>query len=207
MATLLAVYSDSIKMTPIINELFNSVILPQLKLDNDSDTAKILFAALQEAISHTTILAIETQIIGHVSRQCIDPLKNIMNIPGQYRRTNRDIPTQASVFLENLFEASELFFLNSNIHIESRLKWRTEIAKRILDAFVINLGKMLMSVRQIEESLKRFKKKTDGNIPIGVSDEDKIRAQVRLDIAFVRRGLLKEGLNVASLGELDSITC
>ena len=58
--------------------------------------------------------------------------------------------------------------------------WYHQVAQQLIQAYSQTLSRMLTSVRQIEESLKRFSKTKQ--LSFGPSDEDKIRLQVQIDI-------------------------
>ena len=69
-------------------------------------------------------------------------------------------------------------FVSSNIILNSPTLRKT-IAIKVLEMYEKSVVQVLDSVRQIEENLKRFKRKNTLN---GVSDETKVRNQIKVDV-------------------------
>ncbi|OQR69796.1 conserved oligomeric Golgi complex subunit 2-like [Tropilaelaps mercedesae] len=108
-------------------------------------------------------------------------VKQISDIPRLYRRTNRDIPTAPSAFVGAMFKPA--FNCRDSTSGYWSVAWSALIARGIAEAFLATTRDVLDSVRKMEDSLRRLKKgKTNAADAQGVSDDDKIRLQIMIDV-------------------------
>ncbi|KAI3647644.1 hypothetical protein MP228_007865 [Amoeboaphelidium protococcarum] len=160
----------------------------KFKLQQDSDNA---LSQLQQILTQS------------LSQSGVEVLKQVKTIPAQYRRTGRDVPKQASYFVKNQFgESTILAQLNTYLNAAKnvRLSDDTFQAETVCNNVVIDVASsyrqlledLLTNLKYVEDSLKKLQSSSARVSPVGggpggkVSDEDKIRAQLFIDVhAFV----------------------
>ncbi|XP_003747341.1 conserved oligomeric Golgi complex subunit 2 [Galendromus occidentalis] len=105
-------------------------------------------------------------------------IRQITDIPRLYRRTNRDIPNAPSAYVNALFDP--VFKCRSSSE-NWKPDWSITFAQNICDSFLSTTQDVLGSVRKMEDSLRRLKK-GKVNETQGISDDDKIRLQIMVDV-------------------------
>jgi hypothetical protein len=100
-------------------KLVHSQILPMLKkLEPNTDMQEVqldesqLMEAFEEAwrpLEEVHIPMLRDIILKYLSAEANDGLRQIKSIPAQYRRTNRDKPTQASYFVPQILACISSF--------------------------------------------------------------------------------------------------
>lgn len=134
-------------------------------------------------------------IIGQLSHVGI---RQISDIPRLYRRTNRELPGSASAYVNNMFEPVMNCRKQSS---QWKEKWSRVVAKEMCDSFLTTTRDVLDSVRKMEHSLRRLKKGKVAETQ-GVTDDDKIRLQIMIDVEFFGKFLEELGSVPDSYGEL-----
>lgn len=81
--------------------------------------------------------------------------------------------------MSGIFDATVKFLGSHSIEDKVLHNWKIMFADKLAEKLFAQVSKTLQSVKTIEESLKRFKKK---RVVDGPSDEDKIRMQIKLDV-------------------------
>ena len=117
-------------------------------------------------------------------------IKQITDIPRLYRRTNREIPNVPSGYVNALFEPVFKCRDSTNNWMQ---QWSVSFARSICDSFLSTTQDVLESVRKMEDSLRRLKK-GKVNESQGISDDDKIRLQIMIDVEHLGKLLDKLGL-------------
>jgi len=125
---------------------------------------------------------VTSEIIG----LCSVHLKLVADIPRLYRRTNREVPTKASGYVDSMMQPLK-DFLNEHKHIlsqERREEWASVVIDDLSEQYLTITSDVLISVRRMADGLKRLKKarKSDAVSTSGMSDDDKIRLQLWLDV-------------------------
>lgn len=121
-------------------------------------------------------------------------VKQISDIPRLYRRTNRDIPKMPSAFVATMLKPVLNCRASTSGYWDS--EWSAQMAQGMAEAFLVTTRDVLDSVRKMEDSLRRLKKgKMNATDTQGISDDDKIRLQIMIDVEHFGQ-LLEE------LGEL-----
>ena len=172
---------------------------------NLTETAKDIF---QQSLEESqTMLKMNQQkltqlITSRVSTKSCAYLKQVSDIPRLYRRTNRDIPTKACTYLTSLLDPIEKFALN-NGNNEFSKHWLTLIFTEVSSKFLAQVGDILDSVQKMEESLKRLRRVRDKNSSeknvqeksaLNISDDDKIRLQLFVDVQTFGQAMEKLGV-------------
>ncbi|ORX91112.1 COG complex component [Basidiobolus meristosporus CBS 931.73] len=152
-------------------------------------------------------------------KKCSDQLRLVRNVTGQYRHTNRKPPTQSSPYVQVIFGPVVNYFHPENSHFDSSEteKWTEAIANAVTSKFAAILSELLTTLQRTEESLKRLKKgKRTGTALASslfsssgaastLSDEDKIRLQLLLDVKRYQQELAKLGVPLEKIQDLDEL--
>lgn len=86
----LMMYSDIMALNPMIMELLVDAlrshrVTPSL-LESFESVYKETWVPMTRLLD-----GLSTRLVSHFVRKCSEPLKQVRNIPSQYRRTNRDV--------------------------------------------------------------------------------------------------------------------
>lgn len=151
-------------------------------------------AALEDSQSSLSacVPSLSSKIIQDLSDSCFSFLKSALEVPRLYRRTNKEVPTTASSYVDS---ALKPLFQLQNGH-KDKLKqaiiqqWLEGALSESTHKYYETVSDVLNSVKKMEESLKRLKqaRKTTPTNPVGpsggMSDDDKIRLQLALDVEY-----------------------
>lgn len=171
----------------------------------DSDLLRKAFEQAWDVVQTTLAPDFSRLLCQKLSQPGIDLLRHLKAIPAQYRRTNRDPPTSASLFIQQLFEPVATFlntfdpFLNKSMLQQIVVGVGEEVTLSfvscsglhescmVLYRYFQKSQDMLLHLKQLEDSLKRLqqqkkKKSSEEAEDMKMSDEDKIRLQMYLDI-------------------------
>ncbi|KAJ8328849.1 hypothetical protein QVD99_004589 [Batrachochytrium dendrobatidis] len=199
---ILSFYSDIIKIRAHILKKFETHILPKLPsaISQGNQLSDSLFTAISGVESF--LPAVTGRIVANFANKCAEPLRSgVKHLPRLYRSTNHETPTRCSYFIPTAFKPLTTF-INANyklldkptIHI-----WQQEVTHAVSQQYLDQVKETIASVKQIEESLKRFKKAkkpaVGGSTEETVTDDDKIRLQIQLDIEQYGKELSQLGLN------------
>ena len=187
---LILVYLD---VDTLLKQDFLDLLLPStLSL---TDAAKELF---EKSLAETKtsfeerLKALEKIITDRVAKQSSGFLRQVSDIPRLYRRTNREIPSKPCTYLVSLLDPIENF-AKQNEKNPFLSKWLDLIFAQVSAQFLAQVRDILESVQKMEESLKRLRsvrdkssntnrnQETDSK-PGSVSDDDKIRLQLLVDV-------------------------
>eukprot|EP00842_Homolaphlyctis_polyrhiza_P004085 jgi/Hompol1/4678/HPOL_000800-RA len=146
---------------------------------------------------------LSTRIVSYFANKCSEPLKaGLKSIPGLYRYTNKEPPSKPSYFIPSLFKPLKNFIQDNYTQIGSRLadEWQQAVAKAVTQQFLENVREILAGIKTIEESLKRLtrSKKTQSTTDEGMSDNDKMRLQIHLDVEQYGKELSQLGVTTVS---------
>ncbi|CAF0878878.1 unnamed protein product [Brachionus calyciflorus] len=178
--------------------IFDGLIAPIFRNSSNNLSIQNLKDAFYTSIQ--TFNNLENFTIELISRvnieKCLIYLKMSNDIPRIYRRTNRDVPKLPSGYISQTIDLIALF--KTTFSSEDKTMRQKEMVKKcihnIIDSICLSYqsisSDLLESVKKMEDSLKRLqrvkqKNKSSANLnnPIGsVSDDDKIRIQLYLDI-------------------------
>ncbi|KAH9839219.1 oligomeric golgi complex component, COG2-domain-containing protein [Rhodofomes roseus] len=168
--------------------------------------------ALRQALSGLTSLipSLSGQIITILSRRACEALLSMRSIPSQFRAmsSSRRTPTEPSYFVSLIFKPVKTFFAvegpegaGGPLKDEFMQAYVEEIFEIVAQRYI----HFLSAMRKTEESLRRLKKGKKSAFSLfggstakdddGRADEEKIRAQMMLDVAAF--GLDAESLGVA----------
>ena len=146
-------------------------------------------------------------IVEHVSGKCKGHLKQVSDIPRLYRRTNKELPSKPCNYMTAMLAPLDAFFQEQKPLLadkrgkEGLREWLAKIFDAVTVKYLENVSEVLEAVQKMEESLKRLKRVRDtrrvggggggeggaeaaAGTEIKISDDDKIRLQLYLDVCF-----------------------
>ncbi|CAG8507539.1 9713_t:CDS:10 [Paraglomus brasilianum] len=175
--------------------------LPTLMADEpiieDSITSPLI------TLRDTLLPDLTNQITTILTKQCSEILHHVRSITQQYRHTNKKAPTEASDFVPHIMKPLVTYTVaNKAILTEKTRKTGSlivaeAVATRLLWIlkYCNRASELLTSLKKTEEALKRLKKGKSAKATAtntlfssflsddsGMSDEDKIRLQILLDV-------------------------
>jgi len=160
---------------------------------------------------------IEEKIVSSAASEPSKLVKQVSDIPRMYRRTNRDIPSKPCNYASTIVNSLAEFRHNhqSFASEQSMEKWLSGIVEAILCQYIVNVTDVLTNVTKMEESLKKLKKvrgsaaggQAGGKAgTTGLSDDDKIRLQLYLDVMFFSREVKSWNVkDVKYLAEIEEV--
>lgn len=148
----------------------------------------------------------EEKIIDQVAKESLAHIRSVNDIPRHFRRTNREMPSQASAYV-NLLVAPPLKFMTD---FPANKAWLRQIFCKITKEYFSSVREVINSVQRTEESLRRFKKireKSGGDSTKsgGVGDEEKIKQQISLDVQNYQTVVQKTGLKIEDVENLAEL--
>ncbi|XP_055374177.1 conserved oligomeric Golgi complex subunit 2 [Condylostylus longicornis] len=137
---------------------------------------------------------IEEKVAAFLINQSSVHLKFVADLTRMYRKTNRDVPNDKSIYVHNMTKPFESFKQKySKSFTDKKLKeiFKTCFQEITKDYFNC-VSDILLSIKRTEESLKRLKNirsktmnSTDSvQETTFVGDDDKIRIQLRIDVLY-----------------------
>ncbi|XP_060537308.1 conserved oligomeric Golgi complex subunit 2 [Cylas formicarius] len=217
-------YDDLIISTLIDLHILKGLIAPHFKTATDLD--KTVFSIINKSMSHILLKIFNSnkQVINRVQgnlqdrvvqakvSECIGHLQNVCAIPRLYRRTNRYPPKEASSYMIEAVKP----ILDFHNKFKSKID---ELLDQIVDSIISQITRhysglvqeVLRSVCKTEESLRRLKSRTSAPMEDPVhgssdtmSDESKIREQIKYDVGYFLDKLHPLGLQSTKEG-MDSL--
>lgn len=135
---------------------------------------------------------IETQIGKKLMAICVKSIRNVQDIPRLFRKTNREVPKKHLPYVDQIIQPI------SDFDQKHKKSFQTEVVfQRILKGlfsqttiqYYQSVSEVLTSVQKTEESIRRLKnlrdkvqQTTSNSDKQPVSDDDKIRLQLQIDI-------------------------
>nr|XP_034804659.2 conserved oligomeric Golgi complex subunit 2 isoform X2 [Pan paniscus] len=209
---LVYVVADLDKLQEQLPELLE-IIKPKLEMIGFKNFSSI--SALEDSQSSLSacVPSLSSKIIQDLSDSCFGFLKSALEVPRLYRRTNKEVPTTASSYVDSALKS--LFQLQSG-H-KDKLKqaiiqqWLEGTLSESTHKYYETVSDVLNSVKKMEESLKRLKqaRKTTPANPVGpsggMSDDDKIRLQLALDVEYLGEQIQKLGLQASDIKSFPAL--
>ncbi|XP_032286199.1 conserved oligomeric Golgi complex subunit 2 isoform X2 [Phoca vitulina] len=199
---LVYVVADLDKLQEQLPELLET-IKPKLEMIGFKNFSSISALEDSQTSLAACVPALSNRIIQDLSESCFSYLKSALEVPRLYRRTNKEVPTTASSYVDS---ALKPFYQLQSGH-KDKLKraiiqqWLEGALSESTHKYYETVSDVLSSVRKMEESLKRLKqaRKSSPANPVGpsgggMSDDDKIRLQLALDVEYLGEQIQKMGL-------------
>lgn len=186
---ILSLIADAEKLVECIHKLLEQTIHPRFE-GLGSETIDSLNACMEECCDsiRSKLPQYREYVVIDITNQCAVHLKQVNDIPRLYRRTNREVPSKPSGYISSTLKPLTLF-----IEEHSEVLGETQKAAIFLnvfsslaDQFHTVTSDVLTSVKKMEDSLKRLKKGrgTEKTGTQGMTDDDKIRQQLIIDICY-----------------------
>jgi len=221
-SALLLIYSSDLRNLErlICGDLF-SKISDQCKIEDESSRRNLLqclaetFLFLRGSVDRAIAEALVPWLTSQVSSQ----LASVVEVPRQYRWTRKEAPTHPSPYLSTALEPVRRLLQTSSVKLSDDTAFINGILERVfssvVNSYTENLKSVFESVEKISSSLSRLKTKgastgartsgTPENVG-AVTDEQKIRLQLRLDVEEFEK--LVSGFSlpvICDLGEMKSL--
>ncbi|XP_025946490.1 conserved oligomeric Golgi complex subunit 2 [Apteryx rowi] len=157
---------------------------------------------------------LNNRIIQDLSESSFAYLKSALEVPRLYRRTNKDVPTKASPYVDS---ALKPFYRLENEYKDILKQpmihqWLEGALSESTQKYCETVSDVLSSVKKMEESLKRLKqaRRTATPSPVGtnggMSDDNKIRLQLALDVEYFGDQIQKMGLRTSNIKSFSALT-
>ncbi|XP_033000145.1 conserved oligomeric Golgi complex subunit 2 isoform X1 [Lacerta agilis] len=157
---------------------------------------------------------LNSKLIQELSDSCFGCLKSAVDIPRLYRRTNKEVPTKALPYVDTALKP----FHQLKNEYKDILKpavieqWLEGALSKSTQKYFETISDILNSVKKMEESLKRLKqaRKTvmaNSTSPNGgMSDDNKIRLQLALDVEHFGIQIQKMGLQLSNIKSFSALS-
>ena len=200
------IYCDVLQLASSAGDLISSS-------PTSSSSCLDLSPAVRSAVEElsSVLPKISSAVSSHLSAGPLKSLKSVVDIPRMYRRTNRETPSKPCSYVVSVVD-SLADFQTSQQDVagqEVTRQWLTSSAEVVVAQFLLQVQDVLTNVTKMEESLRKLKKVRGGagagdrDKTAGLSDDDKIRLQLYLDVTYFLRELSSSG---SLLGHLDHVT-
>ncbi|XP_033698454.1 conserved oligomeric Golgi complex subunit 2 isoform X2 [Tursiops truncatus] len=159
--------------------------------------------------------ALSDRVTQDLSESCFSHLKSALEVPRLYRRTNKEVPTTASSYVDSALKPLHQLQSGHKDKLKQAIiqQWLEGALSESTHKYYETVSDVLNSVRKMEESLKRLKqaRRTAPATPAGpsgggMSDDDKIRLQLALDVAYLGEQIEKIGLRTKDIRSFPALT-
>jgi len=193
----------TVTMTDIIS-LFSdiekfSTIIPQIIMVPSSNSV-VISSSVKEAVTslQSIVPKFSESIASNIAAEPMKLVKSVGDIPRMYRRTNRDTPSKPCPYIASVVSGFVEFYAGHKTTDRNTLTmWLMSACDMVTDQFLVQVQDVLSNVTKMEESLRKLKKVRERGGATGgekdksggLSDDDKIRLQLYLDVSFFLREL------------------
>ncbi|XP_076099685.1 conserved oligomeric Golgi complex subunit 2-like [Mytilus galloprovincialis] len=202
---ILCLISDVESLSQQVSIIFADILKPRL-CALGVDNVDSLLDNIRESSDQikSELPQFQSYIVQDVCSQCAVHLKQVNDIPRLYRRTNREVPSKPSQYIQNVCKPLTNLLEDSGSVLSESVKngLLQDIFSSLAEQYYSSTSDVLTSVKKMEESLKRLKKgrgtdKSSGSQ--GFTDDDKIRQQVMIDIENYGQQITNYGVDPAVL--------
>ncbi|KAL5284754.1 COG2 family protein [Megaselia abdita] len=211
---LLTFYVDIVTFTSHFPSLSKTVAL---KIPNEfvadlKDLVRKTFDESKDSFDQL-LKSIETNITNLLVLDCGEFIKQVNDLPRMYRKTNRDVPTRNSIYMDQMLKPIRAFQENSTQKLGKDTTKRVlfTVFESLTERYNSSVCQVLESVQKTEDSLRRLRNVKSGNSftqsENHVSDDDKIRIQLKVDVVSWTNEITKlqfQPSDIRKLLELNS---
>ncbi|KAK6301632.1 conserved oligomeric Golgi complex subunit 2 isoform X1 [Coregonus clupeaformis] len=159
------------------------------------------------------IPTLNSKMTQHLTERCFRFLKSASEVPRLYRRTNKEVPSRASAYMENALRPLHQLLSDSKDMVKPSIAqdWLRVALNNCTHRYFETISDVLSSVKKMEESLKRLKqaRKTATTNMTGTTggptDDSKIRLQLALDVEYLGEQIQKMGLQPADISMFSTL--
>ncbi|GFQ81263.1 conserved oligomeric Golgi complex subunit 2 [Trichonephila clavata] len=207
---LTSLIKDIETLKPEMKRFFLEIIQQKLCYGKVYDSTEHAFQDVEKSLHEIPAIAAKL-IIKVLIEKCSVHLKLISSIPQRFRKTNREIPSKPSPYVSQVLNPLTDFLLETHSILPS--EWQYKIESQVTDAImkkcVTLMQDVLTSIKKMEDSLKILKRardKSTGQFSHGfVTDDDKIRRQLAIDVAHFEELIQKSNLHTSALKSLSEL--
>lgn len=173
-------------------------------------------AALEDSQSALSahVPALSSRIVQDLSESCFSYLKSALEVPRLYRRTNKEVPSTASSYVDSALKPFYQLQRGHGDKVKPAVMqcWLQEALSESTHKYFETVSDVLNSVKKMEESLKRLKqaRRSLATNPVsssgGMSDDDKIRLQLALDVEYLGEQIQKMGLQTSDIKSFPALS-
>ena len=202
MEDLINIFADISHLITVIPKL---VVLPS---SSSVDITPAVSAASTELSSMLPLIS--EAISANIAAAPIKSVKSVVDIPRMYRRTNRETPSKPCTYIVNVVEAFSSFHNSHKPRAGDREleTWLSVAGELVAAQYLLQVQDVLANVTKMEESLRKLKKVRERggggagekDKSCGLSDDDKIRLQLYLDVNH-----FLEALGGGALGDMTTV--
>ncbi|KAJ8724101.1 hypothetical protein PYW07_008081 [Mythimna separata] len=187
------------------------VVLTKIPIDNKDLLGQSLRSS-EEALQGTKE-KIKECIVNELFENFNVQLKQVSDIPRLYRKTNRSVPTKPCTYIDVVSNALKDFDQETSKKLDNA--FTTQLFESLFNVMTVSYYKyvedVLTSVQRTEESLRRLKQIREMSSPAssdsaGVTDGDKIRLQLSVDVASYGALARALRLNVHSVHKFTELS-
>ncbi|KAG1927160.1 conserved oligomeric Golgi complex subunit 2 [Pimephales promelas] len=162
---------------------------------------------------NSCVPTLNSRMTQHLTERSVRFLKSASEVPRLYRRTNKEVPTRASAYMDNALRPLHQLVTDSKNVVKDSIiqEWLRVTLSDCTHRYFETISDVLSSVRKMEESLKRLKqaRKTATTSTVGInagpSDDSKIRLQLALDVEYLGEQIQKMGLQPSDITMFSSL--
>ncbi|XP_058022863.1 conserved oligomeric Golgi complex subunit 2 isoform X2 [Ahaetulla prasina] len=157
---------------------------------------------------------LNSKIIQDLNDCCFSCLKSALEIPRLYRRTNKEVPTKALPYVDSALKPFHQLKNDYKDTLKPAVieQWLEGALNTSTQKYLDTVSDILNSVKKMEESLKRLKqarKTVTANNPSpsgGMSDDNKIRLQLALDVEHFGMQMEKMGMQLSNIKSFSTLS-
>ncbi|XP_067092550.1 conserved oligomeric Golgi complex subunit 2 [Osmerus mordax] len=146
--------------------------------------------------------SLDARMTQHLTDRSCRFLKSASEVPRLYRRTNKEVPSRASAYMDNALRPLHQLLCDSKDLVKPSVAqgWLRVTLCDCTHRYFETISDVLSSVKKMEESLKRLKQARkmapSSTMPAngGPTDDSKIRLQLALDVEYLGEQIHKMGL-------------
>uniref|UniRef100_A0A6I8NZM3 Conserved oligomeric Golgi complex subunit 2 n=2 Tax=Ornithorhynchus anatinus TaxID=9258 RepID=A0A6I8NZM3_ORNAN len=190
------------------------VIQPKLEVIGFKNVS-CLSAALEDSRTSLSecLPPLSRRVVQGLSEACFGCLKSALEVPRLYRRTNKEVPSKASPYVDGALKPFHQLQEDHRDTLPPTLarQWLEEALSESARRYIDTVSDVLSSVRKMEESLKRLKQArkaaavTPAGSSGGMSDDDKIRLQLALDVERFVEQVRGMGLQTSDIDSFSAL--
>ncbi|XP_036320586.1 conserved oligomeric Golgi complex subunit 2 isoform X1 [Rhagoletis pomonella] len=217
---LIALYADLQKLIenmPQIQQNINENIPSEVKsITTVYNAIGKSFNDLRESLNKSLFMILDALVDILVFESGIENVRQVKDLPRLYRKTNREIPSKPSAYVDQILRPLKSFQKQKCSQMGKMVAFQIlkRVCSKITKEYYVEVTDVLTSVQKTEESLRRLRNLKSGTSnafttgATAMSDDDKIRLQLHVDVITWTGELAKLGLmpsDVENLFNLNDI--
>ncbi|KAG4065092.1 hypothetical protein HA402_007489 [Bradysia odoriphaga] len=209
-----SIHSDIDRMTNCLVEQAKTIIpLAPTEVAEHATTLRQNFLDSSKLLNERRD-KIASRIVQEIAGRSVGNIKQVNDIPRLYRKTNRDIPSKPCGYVDQMLDPSRQFKqqYSGDVGEETCRQICRNLFSTLNVQYYSSVVDVLTSVQKTEESLRRLKNlrekstlNTSANDRQGLSDDDKIRLQLQVDIIYWATEIEKIGVATSDVDKLDEL--